>query len=213
MKNNYLLLKSTFFGAAMLMLSFAGYTQYCTPRTSSSWGGISKVETTSGTNNISRITGRTTGYNNYTASDSISTNYGQTFQVKLEFTYAVSCWIDWNDDGDFADAGEMIGGPNPASSSSAVQNHTYNITVPNNAAYGQLRMRVYSLYYYYQQNGYDTRGCGYSSYQGEVEDYRIWIPEPLSNDAGVTKILPLAACVGNNAVKAKITNFGLSSFL
>ena len=211
MKNNYLLLKSTFFGAAMLMLSFAGYTQYCTPRTSSSWGGISKVETTSGTNNISRITGRTTGYNNYTASDSISTNYGQTFQVKLEFTYAVSCWIDWNDDGDFADAGEMIGGPNPASSSSAVQNHTYNITVPNNAAYGQLRMRVYSLYYYYQQNGYDTRGCGYSSYQGEVEDYRIWIPEPLSNDAGVTKILPLAACVGNNAVKAKITNFGLST--
>jgi hypothetical protein len=50
--------------------------------------------------------------------------------------------------------------------------------------------------------------CGYSSYTGEVEDYRLWIPEPKSDDAGITEITPAAPCAGNNSVMGRIMNFG-----
>lgn len=195
----------------VLFISAESYAQYCTPNVSGSWDGISEVKTSGGTINISKTTSVGAAVRNYTGTDSIATNYGQTFTITAKYNYALACWIDWNDDGDFADAGEKIGGPNPASSSSATQTHTYTVTVPNNAAYGQLRMRLYSCYYYYIQNGYDNAGCGYSSYQGEVEDYRIWIPEPKKNDAGITELIPAAPCAGSIPVQVRVTNFGLDT--
>jgi hypothetical protein len=54
-------------------------------------------------------------------------------------------------------------------------------------------------------------GCGYSNFQGEVEDYRLFIPKPVTNDAGITAIFPEAACAGSNPIKAKFTNFGLAT--
>lgn len=190
----------------VLFVSSDALAQYCTPRTSSTWGGISRVTTTGGTSNISKITSATTGVRNYTNSDSISVGYGQTFKIQVSFTRGIACFIDWNDDGDFADAGEKIG--NTTGTSSATQNNTFTVTVPNSAASGQLRMRLYSLYPYYMGIGRDPRGCGYSSYQGEVEDYRLFIPEPFSNDAGIAALLPDAACAGNSDVKVSIINSG-----
>ena len=195
----------------VLFVSSDALAQYCTPLTSSTWGGISRVTTTGGTSNISRFTSATTGVRNYTNSDSISVGHNQTFKIQVSFTRAVACFIDWNDDGDFADAGEKIGGPNPASSSAASQSHTYTVTVPSSAATGQLRMRLYSLYYYYMGIGRDPSGCGYSSYQGEVEDYRLFIPKPVANDAGITAVFPEAACAGSNSIKAKFINSGAAT--
>lgn len=71
-------------------------------------------------------------------------------------------WIDYNRDGDFADAGELAydtGG----TSNSAVSG---SFTVPSNASVGQTRMRVQMKY-----NGGST-ACENFSY-GEVEDYTV----------------------------------------
>ena len=194
----------------VLFISTESVAQYCTPRTSSTWGYINSVKTTGGTININKSGTTSAGYRNYTTTDSIASNYGQTFTVEVKFTRSFLCWIDWNDDGDFGDAGEKIKA-GPSSTGNSVQTSTFNVTVPNNAAYGKLRMRVYSNYYYYATIGRDNAGCGYSSYQGEVEDYRLWIPKPKKNDAGITELTPAAACVGNNPVKVRIANFGLDT--
>ncbi|MAZ36835.1 MAG: hypothetical protein CL842_05225, partial [Crocinitomicaceae bacterium] len=95
MKNNYLLLKSTLFGAAMLLLSFSGYSQYCTPSVSGSWDGITRVTTTGGAVNISRFSANQAAVNNYTASDSISTNYGQSFNLTVVHYLSAAVFVDW----------------------------------------------------------------------------------------------------------------------
>jgi len=199
------------YGIVMLLIgvffiSTESMAQYCTPTMGSNWGNIRNVVTTGGTVNISKNTGSFTGTGaarNYTSTDSVSTNYGQTFTLAVTRTYGSGVWVDWNDDGDFFDAGEthLL----ETSYSSAQSVFTLPITVPNNAAYGQLRMRIMVAY------TFNMRPCGYSSYTGETEDYRIWIPKPKSNDAGITEMQPAAACVGNNPVKIRITNFGLDT--
>ncbi|MBD81620.1 MAG: hypothetical protein CL840_22060 [Crocinitomicaceae bacterium] len=194
----------------VLFVSAEAFSQYCTPRRSATWGYISSVKTTGGTININKSGTTSSGYRNYTSSDSVATNYGQTFTVEVKFTRSYLCWIDWNDDGDFADAGELIK-TGPQSTRTNVQTETFSVTVPNNAAYGSLRMRVYSNYYYYASIGRDPSGCGYSNYQGEIEDYRISIPKPPKNDAGITEMTPAAACAGSNAIQVRIMNFGIDT--
>ena len=187
----------------VLFVSSDALAQYCSPRVSGSWDGITRVTTTGGAVNISRFSANQARVNNYTASDSISTNYGQSFNLTVVHYLSAAVFVDWNDDGDFFDAGETITAPTAYQGGTNTTN--VRITVPTTAAYGQLRMRVMNGYYL------QMRPCGYSSYTGEVEDYRIWIPKPLANDAGATEILPAAACAGNNDVKVRITNFGTST--
>ena len=182
----------------VLFVSSDALAQYCSPRVSGSWDGITRVTTTGGAVNISRFSANQARVNNYTASDSISTNYGQSFNLTVVHYLSAAVFVDWNDDGDFFDAGETITAPTAYQSGTNTTN--VRITVPSTAAYGQLRMRVMCGYYYLMQP------CGYSSYTGEVEDYRMWIPEPINNDAGIAELLPAAACAGNNDVKLRVRN-------
>ncbi|MGY8954185.1 MAG: GEVED domain-containing protein, partial [Flavobacteriales bacterium] len=181
--------------------------QYCTPSTSSTWGYINSVKTTGGTININKSGSAGAGYRNYTTTDSIVVQKGQTFAVEVKFTRSFLCWIDWNDDGDFGDAGEKVKA-GPASTSNSIQTSTFNVTVPSNAKSGKLRMRVYSNYYYYATIGRDNSGCGYSNYQGEVEDYRLFVTPPKARDAEVTSLSPSAMCPGLNDIKVKVSNRG-----
>ena len=76
----------------------------------------------------------------------------------------VLIWVDWNQDGDFSDANELVytsaqgGGP-----------FTGNITVPANATFGATRMRIRL---HEAGFGPNTTPCGTSDY-GEVEDYAV----------------------------------------
>lgn len=91
-------------------------------------------------------------------------------------------WIDYNADGDFDDAGELIG--SEAASLNPIWSLTF--TVPINAAEGALRMRI-GVGFADSSNF----ACGPNFY-GEIEDYRV----VLSFD----KTPPLIKLIGQNPV-------------
>lgn len=106
------------------------------------------------------------GYTDYTA-QSTNASKGGSVSVSLtpgfasgSYTEYWKVWVDYNQDGDFDDAGEEVFSQ---SSSSAVSG---SFTVPTSALSGSTRMRVIMKY-----DGY-APSCGTFTY-GEVEDYTI----------------------------------------
>ncbi len=91
-------------------------------------------------------------------------SYNITTTIGLHFpTDDIGVWIDWNQDGDFDDAGENVvceinvGSPD-----------TYSISVPTNATLGGTTMRIRV-----KDDGDDCgTPCGSTNY-GEVEDYGV----------------------------------------
>lgn len=116
---------------------------YCTPSGAGfnqDANGITNV--TMGT--INNNTGIEVGnYGNY-SNLSTTVYQGATVPVSITyrtgFTYETKIWVDWNNDGDFVDAGEEV-----ASGVSAAANPTtltLNFTVPGAAILGQHRLRI-----------------------------------------------------------------------
>jgi bacillolysin len=94
-------------------------------------------------------------------------------------------WIDFNQDGDFADSGEQL--VSGSSSSSGTLSSTF--TIPSTALLGKTRMRVSMKY------GSAPGPCESFSY-GEVEDYSVNIGSSLS--AGIAAFgQPAAEELGN----------------
>jgi len=110
----------------------------------------------------------TAGYENFTA---ISTNVVRgtantititPFWTGSTFNEAYAVWIDYNQDGDFADAGETV----YTKTRSKTTPVTGSITIPASALLGSTRMRVSMKY-----NATPT-ACETFSY-GQVEDYTV----------------------------------------
>ena len=124
-------------------------------------------------NTISNSSAKPAGYTDYST---ISTNalvgssYLLTVRLNTAGNRTVYCkvWIDWNKDGDFADAGEeyllgsVTNGVNGMTSLSPL-----SITVPVGAVIGLTRMRVSC-----NLSAYPASSCD-NGFDGEVEDYRI----------------------------------------
>jgi hypothetical protein len=124
---------------------------------------------------ISNTSGSNNGYNDYT---SISAQVSKGNNVSLTLTPGFSSslfgsnsypeywriWVDYNQDGDFDDAGELAFDAG-STSTSAVSG---SFTVPANAMSGSTRMRVSMKY-----NGASTPCESFS--EGEVEDYTLVI--------------------------------------
>ena len=97
----------------------------------------------------------------------------------------IAVWIDYNNDSDFADAGEQVGYVLVGTGWSNV----FTFTVPNSAVSSAVRMRV--------RISYSTDGaivpCGQSTY-GEVEDYTVNITTSvaslLDNELSAITIYP-----------------------
>lgn len=110
------------------------------------------------------------GYSDFTAvTTNLAKGSSNTITVTPTWTgrkyrEAYRVWIDYNQDGDFTDAGEQVW------SQSATQNASVsgNFTVPSSAANGATRMRVSMRY-----NSLPS-ACGSFNY-GEVEDYTVVI--------------------------------------
>ncbi len=139
-------------------------TEYCGSSGQQPWiEWIGKVEF-GGINHAS-------GKNQYGNFTSISTTVapGQTVGLTVTPVFSwtvydeyIRVWIDYNQDFDFNDAGEMILEGHGTGAISA------NVTIPTNAAFGQTRMRV-SM----QRNQY-AGPCDLFTV-GEVEDYSVVI--------------------------------------
>jgi len=117
---------------------------------------------------INNLSGANAGYGNFT---SLSTNLGRSTAYTITITptwtgttynEGYSVWIDYNADGDFADAGEQVW-TKTASKTTPVSG---TFTIPATAALGATRLRVSMKY-----NAVPT-SCETFSY-GEVEDYTI----------------------------------------
>ncbi|MFC5047068.1 GEVED domain-containing protein [Aquimarina hainanensis] len=115
-------------------------------------------------------TGASSGYSDFTAeSTNLSKGNANTITITPTWTgtrynEGYSVWIDYNQDGDFADSGEQVW-TKAASQTTPVSG---SFTVPATAKNGNTRMRVSMKY-----NGIPT-SCESFTY-GEVEDYTVAI--------------------------------------
>ena len=163
------------------------YTGYCSSTSTSSTYYISSFSTTGGTANITNNASgySATGYGNFTGQAVSQINYGSVnFSVNLYdgfYTYGFNIWVDWNDDMDFSDAGELV-----YASGTYVSSATGSITVPGTASVGNHRMRIRANYF---STNPDT--CGSIS-SGETEDYTFTVLPPLpcsGNPANIAVIV------------------------
>ncbi len=109
---------------------------------------------------------------------------GDTTMLKLDSSYtlyvtfsggnAPAVWIDWNLDGDFADPGEPVMSPSGTwyPSFSSTKNVTF--TVPDTAAEGFTRMRIYAKEF---GTGPVTGPCNTTDNGGCIEDYTIQVKD------------------------------------
>jgi len=111
----------------------------------------------------------------YTDFTSISTSVIKTFSYNLTIQKGTTCntgtytgrfaaWIDWNNDGDFNDAGELVLSDAAASNGPI----TVSVTVPAGAVSGTTRMRCI-----FREGATAPPSCGTYTSWGETEDYTI----------------------------------------
>jgi len=140
---------------------------YCTPTsTTATTYFISGFTTTGGTTNIAN-TGTSSGaYNNYSATMSASGIQGSTINFTIVTSSALSkrgVYLDWNQDGDFDDPGELVSTITYSTPNSTTVNGSF--VVPYTALTGNTRMRIRNTVY-----TNTIAPCGNLS-NGETEDY------------------------------------------
>jgi hypothetical protein len=142
------------------------YTGYCLPIGNTNYF-LTNVVTTGGNTNISNATGASPGgYIDYSGSISCSNYEGNGTGITLTPSSGTNyfyCWIDWNNDLDFNDAGETIFATTGFTSS-----WTSTINIPPGTSLGNKRMRVANSW-----SGVVT-SCGPSN-NGEYEDYTFTV--------------------------------------
>ena len=140
---------------------------------------ISKVSFNAINNNSTGSDADTDGNDGYDNFTNISTNinvgstYTLSVTIKVDRRDYITAWIDWNDDGDFTDAGEDY---TIVANTNSNGPHSVNITVPAGVANKDLRMRVTLKY-----DGVPASDQLSFSY-GEVEDYSITTYTDTDND-------------------------------
>ena len=117
-------------------------------------------------------------YSDYTSfSVDVTPGNSYTLNVNLGTCHPQQAWIDlanifvdWNIDGDFDDANELVGQINPIQSPSS---HVITLNVPSSAIPGQSRMRIVSQSTVNQSSNSAQACDDQVAYFGETEDYTI----------------------------------------
>lgn len=184
-------------------------TGYCTFGSTTSTYWISNFSTTGGSTNINRnSTYSAGGYGNYSATDIVTQILGQSFNFSTTLnsgTHGVNIYVDWNNDLDFNDAGELV-----YASGAYVSSTTGTITIPGGTTVGNHRMRVVANYF-------DTNpsACGSYSYT-EAEDYTINVVAPAAcagtPNAGTATVTPNTGWPGSN-YSVTATGYSIASNL
>jgi chitodextrinase len=152
------------------------------------------------------------GYSNFTGiKTSLSTGTQYTLTVTptwtgTKYNEGFAAWIDYNQDGDFTDAGEQV------LSAAASQNLTTSVTftVPSGAVSGETRMRISMKY-----NAIPT-SCEVFGY-GEVEDYTVILVGTTADTNAPTAPTSLVAnniteTTANLAWNASTDNVGVKNY-
>ncbi|MFP9098709.1 GEVED domain-containing protein [Flavobacterium sp. RHBU_24] len=146
------------------------YAGYCTPNSASTSNFINNFATTGATTNISNTASgySENGYGNFTGeivtqSNLSDVNFTASFGEGVA-TYGFSVWVDWNDDYDFADAGEQVFESTTFSGSASG-----TFTIPSFAALGSHRMRILADF----NDESPDNPCIFSAGIGEAEDYTL----------------------------------------
>lgn len=153
---------------------------------------------------INNTSGNNNGYANFTSlSTTVNRGASVSFTGTPGFTGAAYAetwriWIDYNQDLDFDDAGELV--YTSANSSAAV---TGSFTIPTTATLGATRMRVSMKY-----NAAPT-ACEVFQY-GEVEDYTVNIAQGVS--CGTPAGLAVASITQTGAVASWVALSGATSY-
>jgi len=172
----------------IIVTTLSGSVSYCTSQgNNTNDERIGKV--VFGT--ISNTSTGTAGYENFTA-QSTNALLGTAYSITITPTWTgtvyaegYAVWIDYNQDGDFTDAGETVWTKTAATTTPV----SGSITIPATATLGATRMRVSMKY-----NAVPT-ACEALSY-GQVEDYTVNITssakaaESPNNQALVFKVYP-----------------------
>jgi PKD repeat protein len=193
---------NTFGEDSIVKVNHIQVLDYCTPNVANldPTVGISRVifgdiDNTSGVAN--------TGYSNF-LSESTTVEKGLSYPLQVERTstnkpMSRKVWIDWNIDGDFDDAGELVA--SEAAAKTLVFQDT--VTVPGSAKAGTTRMRISTNY-----SNMSNTACGPHQF-GEFEDYSIVI----SNDDNTLPVIALTgATVDTIVVGSSWTEPGYSAF-
>ncbi|MGE0561788.1 MAG: GEVED domain-containing protein [Flavobacteriales bacterium] len=185
---------AVFFALTIVMLNGVGNNlvaqTYCTPTYSSGTGSgdyISLVQIPTTTLNKPSGASAAPYWTVYpTAGSTTATlTQGATYTLKVAggtYTNAyVSAWIDYNQDGDFADAGEFIGSsPNCGNSTTVNLTTSWIISCTSTAGVTRLRLRSTDV----SPGPSSAQSCGAAnSGFGETEDYNVTIVavNPISN--------------------------------
>ncbi len=114
--------------------------------------------------------------------NTISTNLviGETFSGNITYSRqrynntTLVVWIDFNNDGDFDDAGEEIENiTNNADANTVFNISLSNILVPTSSTLGKTRLRV-GL----KHGQAPTSACNFDFQNGEIEDYNVFLNAP-----------------------------------
>ena len=172
------------------------FVRCATPLTnpvSASSGTYISVFTWNGSSNTSSPSWLNGGYENFTASP-IALCKGQSYEMKITHQPEGSprtrvVWADFNNDGDFADANELIVAPNTGSGTLSQM-----VQVPDNASANSVRLRVMVV-----DAGNatpSTTACFAGPYAaGEIEEYTLNLSNPVVANAGPDRIFCAVAAV------------------
>ena len=145
---------------------------------------------------INRTSGKDAGYYNGTAlSTSLAAGSAQTIRFSAAFTSTAyteywKIYIDYNQNGLFTDAGELV--VSGSSASAATLSGTF--TVPTTARTGATRLRVIL------SDNSATTSCNTYGY-GETEDYTVNITGGAAIAGGINGIAGGATVLGNEAAR------------
>ena len=158
---------SVYSSSSFVTTSSVPVLSYCASKGNSvadEW--INKVQVGS----INNTSGANGGYGNFT-NLSTSLTKGTAYTITITpawsgstYSEAYNVWVDYNQDGDFADSGENVYTRAKSTSTSV----SGSFTIPSSAANGSTRMRVSMKY------NANATSCEAFSY-GEVEDYTVVI--------------------------------------
>ncbi|MES2862591.1 MAG: GEVED domain-containing protein [Bacteroidota bacterium] len=144
------------------------FTGYCSSTSSGSSYFINNFSTTGGTANITNNGSgySATGYGNFSAMTVSQQQFGTVnFSTALTGgTFGFNIWVDWNNDLDFNDTGELV-----YIAGTYVSTATGSFTVPATATVGNHRMRIVANY-----NSTNPLACGAIT-SGETEDYTFTV--------------------------------------
>ncbi|MCS7019995.1 MAG: GEVED domain-containing protein, partial [Bernardetiaceae bacterium] len=169
-------------------------------------------------NNTSNTPGACTGYTDFrqsVAAPSLFAGQNVSFSVRLGTCGAnankhVRIYLDWNGDGDFDDAGEMIAQSTaPVNGVGLASLNVSSVTVPSHVSVdGVATLRVVCV----ETNDVNDIAPTGSYLKGETEDYLVRFTRP-ATDVGVESIVSPAGapCGGSIPVTVRIRNFGTGS--